>query len=128
MITTFDLQAEGLWKIESTEFQKGGDIEWYKPYRLRHIISEKFLGVKEGMGDNMKFELSDKKDEWQLFQFIKIENLMSKYESKTKIHKDAYFRMEHLKTGWRLGFEENLNAESAKEDEEVSKQHKNSLY
>lgn len=43
MITTFDLQPEGLWKIEGTDIQKGGEIEWYQPYRFRHIISGKFL-------------------------------------------------------------------------------------
>jgi hypothetical protein len=46
---------------------------------------------------------------------------MSKYESKTKIHKDAYFRLEHLKTGHRLGFDEMMNAELAAEDEEVAR-------
>jgi len=45
MMLLYDLSANGLFKIESIDMFVGGDIEWYKQYRLRHVISGKYISV-----------------------------------------------------------------------------------
>ena len=46
------------------------------------------------------------KDKRSLFCFAKIENLMSKFENKIKIHQDAYFRILHLESKYFIGIDE----------------------
>ena len=33
------MSNNGLWRIESVTFNRGGDLEYYVPYRIRHLIS-----------------------------------------------------------------------------------------
>ena len=54
----------------------------------------------------MKIKLSNIKDQKALWKFIKIDNLMEKFDSKEKIHRDAYFRIKHKSTDFYLGFNE----------------------
>ena len=39
MMILFDLSTNGLWKIESEQQEVGGEVEWFKSYRIRHLIS-----------------------------------------------------------------------------------------
>ncbi len=45
MILLFQLASSGLWRIEASTFGRGGAIEWIVPYRLRHLISGKYLAA-----------------------------------------------------------------------------------
>ena len=52
MILTYNIPQTGLWKIESENQEVGGDVEWYKPYRFRHLISGKYLSVDVSIKNN----------------------------------------------------------------------------
>jgi hypothetical protein len=43
--------------------------------------------------DKIDVYLTEQRDRRTLWTFVKIENLMEKFESKVKTHQDAYFRL-----------------------------------
>lgn len=99
MISLYELCTNGLWQLEGQNFQQGGPLEWDKPLRIRHLITGKYLTLKE---DSERLQLTTKKKSKKLdnslFVFVPIENLMEKYQSKIKIHKDAFFRIQHFQS------------------------------
>lgn len=106
---TQDMSPFGLWKIESLDVQLGGEMRWDKNYRLKHVISGKYLSVDDGH----RLILVDKAKpilETIDFTLVPIDNLLqykSKSKSTQKISKDAFFWLQHKKSGLQIGFDEN---------------------
>ena len=58
------MDPNGLWRIESNNFETGGKVEWHMPFRMRHFISGKYLYLeKKTIG------LTHVKDKKSLFCF-----------------------------------------------------------
>lgn len=91
------------------DVQLGGEMRWDKNYRLKHVISGKYLSVDDGhrliLVDKAKPNL-----ETIDFTLLPIDNLLqykSKSKSTQKISKDAFFWLQHKKSGLQIGFDEN---------------------
>ena len=78
MISLYELCTNGLWQIEDQNFLQGGALEWHKPLRIRHLISGKYLTIKNDNKLTLTKKKSNKKNDFTLFQFIPIDNLMGK--------------------------------------------------
>ncbi|EAR95948.2 MIR domain protein (macronuclear) [Tetrahymena thermophila SB210] len=98
-----NLSTNGLYRIEPENVFVGGPLQWGNKYRIRHLISGKYLSCYKQKkssysSDKARYQLklTKQRDDSTLFKFIPIENLMFKFQSKQNIQKDSYFRIQHL--------------------------------
>lgn len=107
----FEMNQHGLWRIESCNFHRGGQIEWNLSYRLRHLCSGKYICIQKvqnpvTLKHSYEIGLTNVRDKKSLFCFVKIENLISKFKNKINVNLDAYFRLQHIETKQFLGIDE----------------------
>ena len=76
---------------------------------MKIFLFYNFLINKRGM--EHQIFLTNVKNKKSLFCFVKIDNLMSKYENKINIHIDAYFRLQHIESKHFIGVDEEHLAE-----------------
>ncbi|CAD8074919.1 unnamed protein product [Paramecium sonneborni] len=112
-----ELSPFGLWKIESNDVKIGGELKWDQTYRLKNIITGCYLSV-QGAPQNMRLipynrqSNSSKNLDFSCteFKFVPIDNLIQ-YKGKTKsiqkISKDAFFMIQHAKTGLWVSLNQN---------------------
>ncbi|CAD8158586.1 unnamed protein product [Paramecium pentaurelia] len=112
-----ELSPFGLWKIESNNVKLGGELKWDQTYRLKNIITGCYLSV-QGTPSNERLmaynraNTSSKNADFSCteFRFVPIDNLIQ-YKGKTKsiqkISKDAFFMIQHAKTGLWVSLNQN---------------------
>ncbi|EGR31182.1 MIR domain protein [Ichthyophthirius multifiliis] len=128
MMLFYELSNNGLFKIEPINIFEGGELHWGEKYRIKHLISGKYLKCEKKIGifnnnneNQIIYELglTNILDSQTLFKFVPIENLQNKYMSKSNIHKDAYFRLQYQDQEnilW-LGFQEEFNDQNLEQEQ-----------
>lgn len=71
--------SNSIWIIEQEDPTQGGPVEFYTFYRLKHVASGQYLGVKENTYEGrLEWVMSDKReDEHNIFVFLPIDQVGS---------------------------------------------------
>lgn len=98
--------TNGMWIIESENYQKGGFLPWNTPARFRHFSSGQYLCVKSVTKDDkskskdLRISLSPEPDQDCLFELNYIESTLPKGEPRAQqyVLKDSFAMFQHCES------------------------------
>eukprot|EP00667_Euglena_gracilis_P000026 EG_transcript_26 len=72
-----DGSSNSVWVIEGTDPKKGGEVHFHRPYRLRNVSTNLYLGVKKTGTDVVLFLCSENQRDTTVFAFTPVEDTVA---------------------------------------------------